>query len=201
MSLSWITPDLPKPFDADRCNNGFERWSALADRPVFEHLAQQIGDIAANSPKKDVLAAMFGNSPYLTNLCLRDPDIVCLTFDQGLDAAFDAALDPVHKSANASALDQANTMAEVRKAKRRAALVIAMADICKAWTLDKITSAISTTAEVTLEFALAHCLSATARQRKFDLPHPDDPLRDCGIFAIGMGKLGAKGLNFSSIST
>ncbi len=198
MSLSWITPDLPKPFDTDRCNNGFERWSALADRPAFEHLAQQIGDIAANKPKRDVLAAMFGNSPYLGNLCLRDPDIICLVFDQGLDVAFDAALDPVRKSSDAAQTDQATTMMMVRKAKRRAALVIAIADICKAWSLDKITGAISTTAEVTLEFALAHCLSATAKQRKFDLPHPDDPLRDCGIFAIGMGKLGAKELNYSS---
>ncbi len=198
MSLSWITPDLPKPFDAERCKHGFERWTALADRPQFENMAEQIGDIAANSPKRDVLAALFGNSPYLANLCLRDPDIICLIFDQGLDTAFKTALDPVRNSADAAPLDQAKTMMMVRQAKRRAALVIAIADICKAWTLDKITSAISETAEITLEFTLAHCLSATAKLRKFDLPHPDDPLRDCGIFAIGMGKLGAGELNYSS---
>ncbi|MDG4721683.1 MULTISPECIES: bifunctional [glutamine synthetase] adenylyltransferase/[glutamine synthetase]-adenylyl-L-tyrosine phosphorylase [Thalassospira] len=198
MSLSWISQDLPQPFDAERVANAFERWNILGERPAFENLASKIGDIASNPESKAVLAALFGNSPYLTNLCLRDPDIVCDVFDNGLDHAFAAALEPVRTSADARDLDQATTMTVVRKAKRRAALVIAMADICKAWSLDKITAAISETAETTLDFAIAHCLCAMARQRKYDLPNPENPLEGSGIFAIGMGKLGACELNYSS---
>ena len=198
MSLSWISQDLPQPFDAERVANAFERWNALGDRPAFESLASKIGDIASDPQSKAVLAALFGNSPYLTNLCLRDPDIVCEVFESGLDHAFATALDPVRQSADARDLDQATTMSTVRKAKRRAALVIAMADICKAWPLDKVTSAISETAETTLDFTMAHCLCAMARQRKYDLPNPQNPLEGSGIFAIGMGKLGAGELNYSS---
>lgn len=198
VSLSWISQDLPQAFDADRVANAFERWNSLGDRPVFESLSDKIGDIASNPQTRAVLAALFGNSPYLTNLCLRDPDVVCDVFDHGLDHAFASTLDPVRISADARNLDQATTMATVRRAKRRAALVIAIADICKSWPLDKITSAISETAERTLDFTMAHCLSAMAKLRKYDLPNPENPLERSGIFCIGMGKLGAGELNYSS---
>jgi glutamate-ammonia-ligase adenylyltransferase len=198
VSLSWIKSPLPAPFDPERCKTGFERWSDLAAKPVWEHLADKIARIAQPGPEHDVLAALFGNSPYLTNLALRDPDMICLAFEDGLDAAFDQALAEVSIAANAAGTDQTKAMMEVRKTKRRAALVIALADISLHWDLLKITDAISRTAETTLNYALAHCLSATAKLRKLDLPHPDDPLRDCGIYAIGMGKLGARELNYSS---
>jgi glutamate-ammonia-ligase adenylyltransferase len=198
VSLSWIPLELPQPYEIDRVTNAFERWNALGDRPAFENLAPKIGDIASNPATRSVLSALFGNSPYLTNLCLRDPHVICDVFDHGLDQAFANALAPVRTSADARDLDQQTTMATVRHAKRRAALVIAIADICKVWTLDKITSAISETAEVTLDFTLAHSLSALARLRKCDLPNPENPLEGSGIFAIGMGKLGAGELNYSS---
>tara|TARA_Y100000782_G_scaffold21122_2_gene22646 strand:+ start:4829 stop:7804 length:2976 start_codon:yes stop_codon:yes gene_type:complete len=198
VSLSWISQDLPHAFDSDRVANAFERWNALGDRPVFESLSDKIGEIASDPQKRAVLEALFGNSPYLTNLCLRDPDTVCDVFDNGLEQAFANALNPVNVSANARDLDQAATMAAVRIAKRKAALVIAIADICKAWPLDQITSAISETAERTLDFTMAHCLSAMARLRNYDLPNPENPLEGSGIFAIGMGKLGAGELNYSS---
>nr|WP_303047861.1 bifunctional [glutamine synthetase] adenylyltransferase/[glutamine synthetase]-adenylyl-L-tyrosine phosphorylase [Thalassospira lucentensis] len=198
VSLSAMSHDLPKPFDPERTATAFERWQALSDRPSFESIADQIGEIASNEQKSRVLAALFGNSPYLTNLCLRDPETVCDVFANGLDDAFKGALDPVRDSAAAAPLDQPTTMATVRRAKRRAALVIAIADISKSWPLEKITSAISDTAELTLGFTMAHCLSALAKLRKYDLPNPDDPLEDSGIFAIGMGKLGAGELNYSS---
>ena len=198
MSLSWISHDLPKPFDPERTANAFERWRALAERPAFESISDQIVEIATNAQASSVLSALFGNSPYLTSLCLRDPGTVCDVFANGLDDAFKTALDPVRESANAAPLDQPTTMAIVRTAKRHAALVIAIADISNAWSLEKITSAISDTAELTLGFTMAHCLSALARLRKYDLPNPENPLKDSGIFAIGMGKLGAGELNYSS---
>ncbi|MEQ8287192.1 bifunctional [glutamine synthetase] adenylyltransferase/[glutamine synthetase]-adenylyl-L-tyrosine phosphorylase [Thalassospira sp.] len=198
MSLSWISQGLPQPHAPEHVANAMERWHALGDRPAFESIASKIGDIASNTQSKSVLEALFGNSPYLTNLCLRDPDVVCDVFDNGLDQAFANALNPVRISADARNLDQPTTMTTVRRAKRRAALVIAIADICLAWPLDKITSAISETAELTLDFTMAHCLSAMARLRKCDLPNPENPLEGSGIFSIGMGKLGAGELNYSS---
>lgn len=198
MHLSWISQGLPQPFDPERVAHAMERWHSLADRPAFESIAPKIVDIASNPQCKAVLTALFGNSPYLTNLCLRDPDIVCDVFDHGLDRAFANALAPVRTSADARNLDQPTTMATVRRAKRRAALVIAIADIALAWPLDKITAAISETAEYTLDFTMAHCLSTVARLRKCDLPNPENPLEGSGIFSIGMGKLGACELNYSS---
>ena len=116
MSLSWISQDLPHAFDSDRVANAFERWNALGDRPVFESLSDKIGEIASDPQKRAVLEALFGNSPYLTNLCLRDPDTVCDVFDNGLEQAFANALNPVNVSANARDLDQAATIAAVTDA-------------------------------------------------------------------------------------
>ncbi|MCC9625486.1 bifunctional [glutamine synthetase] adenylyltransferase/[glutamine synthetase]-adenylyl-L-tyrosine phosphorylase [Thalassospira sp. MA62] len=198
MSLSWIPQNLPKPFDPDRVANALDRWRDLPNRPAFESLADQIGKIATDPQTNAVLAALFGNSPYLTNLCLRDPATVCDIFENGLDAAFENALASVKLASGAKDVDQATTMMIVRQAKRRAALVIAVADICRAWPLHQITAAISTTAELTLNFSLTHCLAAMARLRKYDLPNPENPVEGSGIFAIGMGKLGAGELNYSS---
>ncbi|MDP2700133.1 bifunctional [glutamine synthetase] adenylyltransferase/[glutamine synthetase]-adenylyl-L-tyrosine phosphorylase [Thalassospira sp.] len=198
MSLSRIETSLPRPFDSERSQHGFDRWLALSEKPAFDHMADRIGKIAAEKTGQEILAALFGNSPYLGSLALREPETVCMAFDDGLDAAFAFALSDVAHAANAAGTDQATAMMLVRRAKRRAALLIAIADIAGQWDLAKVTDAISETAETTLNFALAHCLSATAKLRGFTLPHPEDPLRDCGIFAIGMGKLGARELNYSS---
>ncbi len=198
MTLAWTQNTLPAPFDAERCKTGFERWAELARKPMWEDQAEHFAKLAKEPAHHAVLAALFGNSPYLTSLALRDPDVIVNAFENGLDHAFAAALEDVSISAKAAGTDQANAMMKVRRAKRRAALVIALADISNSWDLVKITAAISTMAETTLNYTLAHCLSATARQRNLDIPHPDDPLRDCGIFTIGMGKLGANELNYSS---
>ncbi|PKR55270.1 bifunctional [glutamine synthetase] adenylyltransferase/[glutamine synthetase]-adenylyl-L-tyrosine phosphorylase [Thalassospira marina] len=198
MTLAWTQNTLPAPFDAERCKTGFERWAELARKPIWENQAAQFAELAENPAHRNVLGALFGNSPYLTSLALRDPDMIAIAFNDGLDKAFDTALADVSQPASAAGTDQATAMMQVRRAKRRAALVIALADISNSWDLVKITAAISKTAETTLNYTLAHCLSATARQRSLDLPNPDDPLRDCGIFAIGMGKLGANELNYSS---
>ncbi|WP_339778794.1 bifunctional [glutamine synthetase] adenylyltransferase/[glutamine synthetase]-adenylyl-L-tyrosine phosphorylase [uncultured Thalassospira sp.] len=198
MTLAWTQQTLPAPFDAERCKTGFERWLDLARKPIWENMADRFAQMAEEPAHRAVLAALFGNSPYLTSLALRDPDMIAQAFDNGLDHAFDLALDDVKIAASAAGTDQANTMMRVRRAKRRAALVIALADISKSWDLVQVTAAISKTAEITLNYTLAHCLSATARQRNLDIPHPDDPLRECGIYAIGMGKLGANELNYSS---
>ena len=77
VSLSWISHDLPKPFDPERTANAFERWRALAECPAFESISDQIVEIATNAQTSSVLSALFGNSPYLTSLCLRDPGTVC----------------------------------------------------------------------------------------------------------------------------
>jgi len=46
--------------------------------------------------------------------------------------------------------------------------------------------------------AVAHLLRTAHEAGELRLPDPDDPARHCGFTALGMGKLGARELNFSS---
>ena len=53
-------------------------------------------------------------------------------------------------------------------------------------------------AETALRRAVAHLLRAGHDAGHLRLPDPSDPERDCGFVVLGMGKLGARELNYSS---
>ncbi|HEX3348761.1 MAG TPA: glutamine-synthetase adenylyltransferase, partial [Acetobacteraceae bacterium] len=88
--------------------------------------------------------------------------------------------------------------ATLRIAKRRVALAIAVADIGGAWPLEQATGALSDLAESALHAVAAHLLRAGHDAGELHLPYPDTPERDSGFVVLGMGKLGARELNYSS---
>jgi glutamate-ammonia-ligase adenylyltransferase len=86
----------------------------------------------------------------------------------------------------------------MRRAKRVVALATAVADIGGIWPLERVTATLSDLAEATLSLATAHLLRAAHDVGELRLPDPSDPARGCGFTALGMGKLGARELNYSS---
>eukprot|EP01035_Chromulina_nebulosa_P031572 gene31571-42099_t len=78
------------------------------------------------------------------------------------------------------------------------ALAVAIADIGGVWSLDQVTAALSDLAEQTLALCTAHLLRAGHDSGELRLPFPADPNRACGFVVLGMGKLGARELNYSS---
>ncbi len=84
------------------------------------------------------------------------------------------------------------------RAKRVVALATAVADIGGIWTLDRVTGALTELAEAALSRAVAHLLRAAHEAGELRLPQPDDPERGGGFAVLGMGKLGARELNYSS---
>ena len=88
--------------------------------------------------------------------------------------------------------------AALRRAKRIVALATAVADIGDIWPLDRITATLSDLAEAALSLAMAHLLRAAHDAGELRLPDPSDPARGGGFTVLGMGKLGARELNYSS---
>jgi [glutamine synthetase] adenylyltransferase / [glutamine synthetase]-adenylyl-L-tyrosine phosphorylase len=88
--------------------------------------------------------------------------------------------------------------AAMRRAKRIVALATAIADIAGIWPLERVTAVLSDLAEATLSLALAHLLRAAHDAGELRLPDPSDPAHGSGFTALGMGKLGARELNYSS---
>jgi glutamate-ammonia-ligase adenylyltransferase len=85
-------------------------------------------------------------------------------------------------------------MAALRVEKRRAALLIALADLAGYWTLAQVTGALSAFAEAALSLVVRHLLTV-GRDAGEIAPATIDR---SGLIVLGMGKLGARELNYSS---
>ncbi|MCZ6483966.1 MAG: glutamine-synthetase adenylyltransferase, partial [Alphaproteobacteria bacterium] len=192
---------LPKPADGERAALGIERWreaAAGADEPGLAEFAE---GLAHDAGGRALLEAVFGNSPYLTQAILLDPGFFRRLLGDGPDATFRAlsqGLADETSPAGQGGGETVRIMAALRVAKSRAALLIALADITGAWSLEQVTEALSAFAGQALSIVTAHLLRQSAASGEIRLSHPDDPERDSGFIVLGLGKLGADELNYSS---
>jgi glutamate-ammonia-ligase adenylyltransferase len=184
---------LPKPYDRDAAARGFAAWSDLLAAQKNKRLAA----LTAKGAGKHLLAAIFGNSPFLSDLCLHEPGTVQILLDGGPDKALAAALAEL-KNAARKAKAAEELAAPLRVAKRRVALSIAAADIARQWPLEKITGALSDFAALAVELAFGALLRDASDAGDLVLPDKKNPCKGSGFFALGMGKLGARELNYSS---
>ncbi len=200
MTAVQFPPDprgLPRPGSAERCRSGLERWreqAAHSGDPAVADFALALPDDPAG---KALLEAVFGNSPFLTQCMLREQAFVRDLLRAGPDATFDALLARL-RAEMAPIDDMAALMKGLRIAKRRAALLIGLADLARVWDIERVTRALTAVAETSLSLAVAHLLRRAAANGDFALRHPDDPERESGLIVLGMGKLGAHELNYSS---
>ena len=183
--MSWLsTARLPRPHYAERLAVAWTRWEESAERPE---------DPAAVA----LLEALFGNSPYLTETALKDPGFMADLWRDGPDAScamLHDALASVRYRARDGA-DPAEVASCLRRLKRQMALAVATADIAGVWPLDRITGALSAFASGALDALVDAILLQLGRNAQLDIG--GDP--DAAAFtALGMGKLGAGELNYSS---
>jgi len=156
-----------------------------------EAAAQALARDAAARPWIDALA---GHSPYLGELIAREPGSLRAVLDAGAEAAFTAALAPLKDAAE---LPRAALGATLRQAKRRAALVVAAADLSGQWPLVRVTGALTQLAETALGAACRHLLADAVERGELKRAAARGG-RGCGLIVLGMGKLGARELNYSS---
>jgi len=183
---------LPEAEDKARAEIGLDRWRTAAREAGLAAFAEAF---AANPKGAALLAAVFGNSPFLGHCILTDIDFFRRLAEEGLDAARAAALAGFRCAPDD---DQTTVMRRLRRARRRVALVTAVADIAGLWPLETVTGTLTRAAEAALDSALAQLLRAAAQAGRLAGVDPADPVADCGVAVIGLGKLGAGELNFSS---
>jgi glutamate-ammonia-ligase adenylyltransferase len=146
--------------------------------------------------RRALLECLGGNSPYLSDLALREPDTLMALAASGPDAVCDQALGSL--AALTPSLPRAQIAAGLRHAKRAVALATAVADIGGDWTLAQVTGALSDLADGALRVCAAHLLRHAHNAGALRLPHPAAPERGSGFVVLAMGKLGARALNYSS---
>ena len=189
---------LPVAADAEAAETCWRRWREAADGAEDDGLRAFMLEAERDKAAGRLLSSVFANSPYLSQSLIADPGFARLALEAGPDAAFRAAQEEAAERAGFAEESLAGVMLRLRRAKRRAALAIALGDIAGAWPLERVTGALSGFAEAALGAALRHLLRGLHEAGELALPAPGDPERGCGLFALGMGKLGARELNYSS---
>jgi glutamate-ammonia-ligase adenylyltransferase len=191
-SLS-VFQTLPPPADEAAAAIGLARWRDAADDVRDAATTQAAHALAADATGLHLLSSIFGNSPYLTQCCLKEPGFLIRLAEHGLDATFAEILAVLNREV-ASLSSRADVMAALRVAKRRAALTIALADLAGQWELMRVTGALSDLAELSLDAVARFLLTNGIADGEIE---PASVARS-GLVVFGMGKLGAHELNYSS---
>jgi [glutamine synthetase] adenylyltransferase / [glutamine synthetase]-adenylyl-L-tyrosine phosphorylase len=178
-------------------------WPAAFDTGAADRLVERFIDLgrtearlAARPEVEAMLRCLGGDSPYLSDLALRESGVLVRFLADGPDATAASAM-----AALAQVKPRAKrevVAAALRRAKRQVALVCALADIGGQWSLEQVTEALSALADATLGLATAHLLRTAHDTGELVLPDPENPAAGGGFTVLGMGKLGARELNYSS---
>ena len=173
---------------------------SLADRitraPV-PYDGAHLGEIAARfgdlpGPARELLEGTAGCSPFLAGLILREADWLRAALDRPPEASFAAILAAMPAETVAALADS------LRIARRRAALLIALADLGGAWELADVTGALTDLADRAVQLGLAALVAAEIARGKLPGVTEADIPEAAGMFVIAMGKMGACELNYSS---
>jgi glutamate-ammonia-ligase adenylyltransferase len=178
-------------------------WPNPHDTGAAERLVERFADAGraearlVHRPAVDaLLRSLGGNSAYLADLAVRESAALRGLIAGGPDRVVAAAM--LELAAMPPATRRDRVAAAMRRAKRVVALATAVADIGGIWTLERVTATLSELAEATLSLSVAHLLRAAHDAGELRLPDPADPTRGGGFTVLGMGKLGARELNYSS---
>ena len=175
-------------------------WRRLAGVPVSGPLgAAGLAELSAAVPfgalgDDPAVAALLSHvaehSPFLWQLVRADPARAIRL----LEAEPWAALAAILADARASA----DVGSALRRARQEIALLVALADLGGAWSLDDVTAALSRAADTFVRAALRAALREAHEGRRLRLADPEEPEIGCGLVVLAMGKHGACELNYSS---
>ena len=151
----------------------------------------------ADGPMRALITSAAGNAPYLTRLMTKYPAQLASIYNAGFDGAWNALADEM-RALHGREETQPQMMLALRTLKARVALTVALADIAGAWELMTVTTALSQFAGDAVTATLRHLLHKAAQRGEFSIHNPAEPEAGSGIIILGMGKLGAYELNYSS---
>ncbi len=160
-------------------------------------LVAELPGALARGPLGQLIAGAAGSAPYLARLTTRHREWLAGAVEAPPETVLADLLAEMRDAARAAADERALGSA-LRRAKSRAALLIALADLGGVWSLAEVTAALSALADAaTAEATRWLTAEALARGRLPGLG-PEALPSGAGYAVIAMGKLGALELNYSS---
>ncbi|MGF9562549.1 bifunctional [glutamine synthetase] adenylyltransferase/[glutamine synthetase]-adenylyl-L-tyrosine phosphorylase [Neorhizobium sp. JUb45] len=184
----------------------FNKTEARAALVALKEMAGQEPAIAAlladESPLRDFVTAAFSLSPYLRETATITPSILAAAITQPLEPLLDSIVARARNcwkpGGDGAIPSEAEVMMALRRAKREAAFVIAMADLARIFTAFDTTRWLTALADAAVAASIDHLLLNAHGAGKLTLAVPDQPSLGSGLAVIGMGKHGAGELNYSS---
>ena len=198
--LSPLSPDagrLPLPADPRLLDLGRIAWLAALDGATDNRRTAAARGWSATPEGERLLAAIFGNSPFLTTVAVSEWDFLTALVEQGADPLFESTVAAIETHAD-SGENQAMLMRRLRIARRRVALLAAIAELTGRWTLERQMAALSRFAEAAIGAAIRHLLRAAATAGQIGPLDRENPEAGSGLIVLALGKLGGGELNYSS---
>ena len=186
---------LPAPYSSERVKNGLDEWHSRASSHEDSSLDAFAKRISCNATGGELLAAIFGNSPFLSQCLLRNLAFARDLIERG---PLDLSAEILGSLSRSESTEGAALMVTLREFRSKMALLVAAADIAGIWSLSEVTRTLSGFARESISVAINHLLARAAAAGDIKLINEERPADDSGFTIIGMGKLGAGELNYSS---
>jgi glutamate-ammonia-ligase adenylyltransferase len=174
---------------------------AIKGAPIPQN-AQRAGSVMAElGPQLDpalhpLLEGMAGCSPYLARLATLEIHFLVESQSRPAEETLAEILNGVQSTVIECDTQEA-LMKTLRILKRRAALFIALCDLGGVWPLDTTLKALSDFADASIEATATWLLNDFVARDQLPLDK-NDPVGSSGLAILGLGKLGAHELNYSS---
>ncbi|WP_454848774.1 bifunctional [glutamine synthetase] adenylyltransferase/[glutamine synthetase]-adenylyl-L-tyrosine phosphorylase [Rhizobium binxianense] len=158
--------------------------------------------LRAEGALRDFVAAALTLSPYLREIANIDPAILASAISEPLEPQIEAliaeARDCWKPDGEGVAPSESAVMSRLRIVKRKVAFLVALADLARIFDGRTTTAWLSELAEASVAAAIDHLLLAAHEGGKLTLTSVAAPSEGSGLIVLGMGKLGAGELNYSS---
>lgn len=163
----------------------------------------QIGRLlSSETPFKTFIVAAFALSPFLRDTGGSQPGILEQILSEPLQAFLTErvrrARDAWVPAEPGTALPDTEIMTRLRKAKRELAFAVALADLSRHFDGRETTRWLSEFAGAAVSATIDHLLLSGHQGGKLALKNVAAPSEGSGVVVLGMGKLGAFELNYSS---
>ncbi|OLP61872.1 glutamine-synthetase adenylyltransferase [Xaviernesmea oryzae] len=157
---------------------------------------------AGDSTVREGLVAVFSLSPFLRETALAHPSLVADLLARPIDGIIDEACLDARESwrpdEGGAPRSDGEVMAALRRAKRKVAFALAIADLLGLVTGAETTRYLSAFADAAVSATVDHLLLSADAAGKIRLEDRSEPSRQSGLIVLGMGKHGACELNYSS---
>ncbi|MET3779177.1 glutamate-ammonia-ligase adenylyltransferase [Rhizobium alvei] len=152
--------------------------------------------LGADGVPRDFVIAALSLSPFLRDTARISPALLSLALEGDIRQELQETIISARECWRHAG--EPEVMTALRKAKRKVAFLVAMADLAGLFDGRETTGWLTDFAEAAVSAAFDHLLFAGHEAGKVVLKDETDPGQGSGMIVLGMGKLGGRELNYSS---